>query len=86
MKGKSHINTICDLHHTITLYNRLKNKQQNLTAGMRCHPAVFFAPLMACMSAGFFTVKSQDNSDTEQHSVTELQHDRHRQGDIINQK
>ncbi|PNF13577.1 hypothetical protein A6J71_00565 [Enterobacter cancerogenus] len=41
IEGKFHIKYKCDLLHIKTHYNRRKIKQFILTAGMRCHPAVF---------------------------------------------
>ncbi|KJM83868.1 hypothetical protein SS21_24445 [Enterobacter roggenkampii] len=41
-EGKFHIKLKCDLHHKTIHYNRRKIKRLVLTAGMRCHPAVFF--------------------------------------------
>lgn len=43
-EGKVHIKLKCDLHHKTIHYNRRKIKRLVLTAGMRCHPAVFFCP------------------------------------------
>ncbi|MER1578247.1 hypothetical protein, partial [Enterobacter hormaechei] len=39
---KFHIKLKCDLHHKTIHYNRRKIKRLVLTAGMRCHSAVFF--------------------------------------------